>query len=98
MYDDRYDVKIPNTIKGGQFLRMRNIASRYNGGYPGDILLKIVEKGGIIGNLKGFFSSFSPTPDQFRFKIKFNIPFLFEVEGEFLFETSKADIMGRYKH
>jgi DnaJ-class molecular chaperone len=95
--DDRYDVKIPGLIKEGQYLRMKGIAYRYNGGYPGNILLKIVEKKHSKWDIQGFFSSFFKVQPQVKFGIRFTLPFFFEISGEFIFMKSQIEFQGNYK-
>ena len=96
-FDDKYDVKIPGNIKEGQYLKLRGLAERYNGGYSGNILLKIVEKKHSLRNIQGFFSSFLDGLQEFKFEISFTLPFLLNIGGEFVFKKSQANIQGNYK-
>ncbi|MDJ1495310.1 DnaJ C-terminal domain-containing protein [Cytophagaceae bacterium DM2B3-1] len=100
LLDKKYDVKVPISARNGHTLRMKGLAERFNGGYPGDVLLKILErpkfyKGNwhtIIGN---FVGSGMPLTGS-KFSITFKLPWLFEVSNEWHFRSSDAHFHGHY--
>jgi len=97
--DKKFDIKIPHNTEYGNMLRMRNIADIINGGFEGDILLRIVEKPnlkkGILHNINGNFVGFG-TPSKKVFSIKFSLPFLFEAGAEYHFECSTSELYRNY--
>lgn len=100
LLDKQYDVKVPVSARYGHMLRMRGLAEKFNGGYPGDVLVKLSElpkvyKGSlytIIGNFVGFGMPLTGS----RFSITFKLPWLFEVSNEWHFRSSDAYFHGIY--
>lgn len=98
--DKKFDIQIPSISDYGSLLRMRGIAEILNGGYPGDILLRIAEKPdmnkGILHMIYASFVGFDTPPDQRIFKIKFKLPWLFEFDNEFHFRSGDSKLDGKY--
>ena len=87
----KVDVKIPEGIAPGKKIRLKNYAQYCNDGYYGDVYLKIVEMNRLKWNLRGFFRKFGQL-DGYKISLKFGIPFLFEIGGEFQYRVSKVEV------
>ena len=100
LVDRKYDIRIPKTSKYGQLLRMRGLAEIMNGGYPGDILLKLTKPPnndkGLFNNIIGNFIGFNVPLSEKRFKITFKLFWPVEFSKEWIFRYSESNIHGRY--
>jgi len=97
----KFDVKVPADTKYGAILRLQGLAEMCNGGYPGDVLLRIAEqpnlKTNILHKIMANFMGFDTTPSEAKFKILFKLPWLFECGGEWNFKESKSSLHGSSK-
>jgi hypothetical protein len=89
--DKKFDIKVPAGIEFGKKMRMGDMARLYNGGYPGDIFLKIVPINRPKKRFFGIFSDFD-VPVGRKVVFKFGIPGLFEIGGEWEYARSLAEI------
>ena len=87
----RFDIKVPAGIEFGKKLRMGDMARVCNGGYPGDILLKIVPIIRPKRRFFGFFSDFDVAVGR-KVTFKVGIPGLFEIGGEWEYARTPAEI------
>ena len=89
--DRKFDVKVPANIDFGKKLRMGDKARLCNGGYPGDVFLKVVPMNRPRRRFWGVFSDFGdPVGQKVMFKVGF--PGLFEVGSEWEFARTPAEI------
>ncbi|MCP4347518.1 MAG: hypothetical protein GY795_18600 [Desulfobacterales bacterium] len=86
-----FDVKIPHGLVHGQRLRIPNIAHAANGGYPGDIILKLIQKDCPKWRWWGIFDNFGQLQDS-KISVKITIPWLIEISGEWVFKKENAEI------
>lgn len=89
--DRKFDIKVPVGIEFGKKIRMGDMARLCNGGYPGDIFLKVVPISRPKKRFLGIFSDFDmPVGRKVVFKI--GIPGLFEIGGEWEYARTPAEI------
>lgn len=98
--DRKFDVKIPGRLDYGNILRLRGKAEILNGGYPGDVLLRIAHipnlRYRVLHRIFANFSGFESPASERKFTIKFKLPWLFEYSDEFLFKSSDSNFHGKY--
>ena len=98
--DRKFDIKIPPITKYGHILRMPGKADILNGGYPGDVLLKVAKNPnlnkGILHMIYGCFMGFDNSPAERKFKIGIKLPWIFELSDEFIFRSNNSRLHGEY--
>lgn len=91
-FDDRkFDIKVPAGIDFGKKLRMGDMARVCNGGYPGDILLRIVPITRPKRKFFGVFNDFDVAVGKKVF-VKVGIPGLFEIGEEWEYTRTPSEI------
>ena len=89
--DKKFDIKVPAGIEFGKKIRMGDMARLCNGGYPGDVFLKVVPITRPKKRFLGIFSDFDVLVGR-KFVIKVGIPGLFEFGGEWGYARTPAEI------
>jgi len=90
--DKYFNVTIPLGITPGMSLRLKNMASLINGGFPGDIYLKLLPIERSSWKCWGIFNTFGNLQDT-KISAKFSIPTIFELAGEWIFKKEPAEII-----
>jgi len=85
------DVTIPSIVAPGKRMRLRGLAEYCNGGYPGDIFLRLVEERRKGLRRFGFFDGFG-APSRRKIGIIFKLPFLFQISHEWIYDDSTAGL------
>jgi hypothetical protein len=90
-----FDVAIPQGAKQGTKIYLRNKAEIINGGYAGDIVLRVVPVARRSWSWLGFFDQFISYGPS-KFSMRFGLPWFFEIGGEWEFKRTYTEIhMGR---
>ena len=86
-----FDVKIPVNARSGTKLCLRNKGEIINGGFPGDIVLKIVNDRRPTWSWVGVFDRFGDYGPS-KFSIRFTLPWFFEIGGEWEFHKTYTQV------
>jgi len=87
-----FDVEIHSNYKPGQEIIISNVAQQINGGFPGDIICRLIEeKNTNRWRIFGLFDAFKQYKAS-KFGFKFSLPFLAEFFTEFELKTSKVEM------
>lgn len=89
--EKKFDVRIPARLRLKDKLRLAGAAEHCNGGYAGDIYLNVVPKERLRWRWWGLFTDFGQSSEQ-KISIKFKLPWFLEVEREWIYKTSSANL------
>jgi|GEM_PF-4365647 len=90
IYDKKFDIQIPSNAVQGQELKLEGIAKYINGGFPGDIICRLVKENRNRWSIFGLFDKFNQY-ELSKFGIKFHIPFICEIYNEFVLKNQKFE-------
>jgi DnaJ-class molecular chaperone len=82
----KFDVRLPDTVTPGQKVRLRGVGEICNGGYQGDVILRVVSATRTRRDFWGLFREYVFAEGKVRFS--FQVPWFLEIGGEFIFRST----------